>query len=329
MRVAKPLPLTLISINVADSALSEWSAGTTYATGARVKVTSASWPFREYESLADANTGNVPVATPSKWLDLGPINRHSMFDDRTGTVTTNAAGIDVTVAPGAVFDTIALLNLSNVSSVDIIVTRGGETIFSTSESTVLDFETSEDFYPEAYVAKYRSAAYSAAPYSAQPSSAQPIVADGISENLGYRDSLVFRREVFYSDAHVRLKLNGSNVGCGHCMVAKSVILGDAQYGLTTPFEDYSTKETDDFGTTYLLQRGFSKKLSVNIAFKTSQYDAITRRLASLRATPALWDANGDDTQFESLVVFGFLESVTPTLSYFSESHCAIDVEGLI
>jgi len=290
MRVSKPLSLTLVSTNVANSTLDEWSAGVAYSVGAKVKVTNGLWPFREYESMADDNTGNVPISTPSKWLDLGPINRHSMFDDRTGTITTNAGGIDVTVEPGSAFDTIALINLFGVSSVEITVTRLGQTLFSANESVVLD---------------------------------------SLFSDSDYCDALIFRPNIAQSDASVRIKLNGSSVGCGHCMIAKSIYLGDCQYGASTSIEDYSTKEKDSFGVAYLMQREFSKKLSVEISFPTDQYDSINRGLAALRATPALWDANGEGDYFQSLVVFGFLESFAPTIAYHSRSHCSIDVEGLV
>ncbi|MEG8045738.1 hypothetical protein QP175_05635 [Sphingomonas aerolata] len=97
----------LASSNVAENDAAEWSASATYATGARVMRVAT---HRVYESLTAANVGNDPAGASGKWLDVGPTNRWSMFDEALGTSTNNTNSIQVALNAGSA-NAVALLDV--------------------------------------------------------------------------------------------------------------------------------------------------------------------------------------------------------------------------
>ncbi|VXC81427.1 hypothetical protein SPHINGOT1_20139 [Sphingomonas sp. T1] len=105
----------------------------------------------------------------------------------------------------------------------------------------------------------------------------------------------------------------------------SVELGDTEATPTIGITDYSRRVTDDYGVTTVVERTFSRKMSVKLAVPFDSVSALQQRLASLRASSALWVA---DEQIAWLSVRGFykdfdLDHAAPPLSY-----CTLTVEGL-
>jgi hypothetical protein len=97
----------LVSSTVAENDAAEWSASATYAMGVRVMRAAT---HRVYESLVAANVGSDPAGVSGKWLDVGPTNRWSMFDEALGTSTTNANSIQVVLNAGSA-NAVALLDV--------------------------------------------------------------------------------------------------------------------------------------------------------------------------------------------------------------------------
>jgi len=106
---------------------------------------------------------------------------------------------------------------------------------------------------------------------------------------------------------------------------ETIELGTIETAPTIGITDYSRRVTDDYGVTTVVERGFSRRMSVRLAVPFDDVDALQRRLAELRATPATWIA---DDRFASLTVTGFykefeVDHAVPPLSY-----CTLSVEGL-
>jgi len=102
-------------------------------------------------------------------------------------------------------------------------------------------------------------------------------------------------------------------------------LGPIETAPTIGIVDYSRRVTDDYGVTTVVERAFSRRMSVRLAVPFDGTGALQRRLAALRATPATWTA---DDRFASLSVRGFykdfeVDHAVPPLSY-----CTLTVEGL-
>lgn len=106
---------------------------------------------------------------------------------------------------------------------------------------------------------------------------------------------------------------------------RSIDLGETEATPTVGIVDYSRRETDDFGMTTVVQRGFARTMSVRLIVPFDQADALQRTLASLRATPAQWIA---DERFAWLNFRGFFKDFEIDLAVPPVSYCTLTVEGL-
>ncbi len=203
MRVTKPLALTLVSTNVAESSLDEWSVATAYTVGNQVFYDpDDSLTYHEFEALTN-QTGAVPaIGGTTDWLDLGPANARAMFDDRVGSQTLVDEELVVAVTPGAFFDTIALLNISACSTINVLIKNG--------ETTLYD----EDFDTSGHAEDWASYFFGEDEDNLAALSVYPgIFAEG---TIG-RSSLILNPEIFYASCTITITMTGSagtNVGLG-------------------------------------------------------------------------------------------------------------------
>lgn len=102
-------------------------------------------------------------------------------------------------------------------------------------------------------------------------------------------------------------------------------LGATEAQPTISIVDYSRRETDDFGVTTVVPRGFARRMSVRTMVPFDQVDTLQRRLATLRAKPAQWVA---DAQFGSLSFAGFYKDFQIDLAVRPISFCTLTIEGL-
>lgn len=301
MRVTKPLALTLVSTNVAESSLDEWNVGTAYTVGNQIFYDpDDSLVYHEFEALTN-QTGAVPaIGGTTDWLDLGPANARAMFDDRVGSQTLVDEELVVAVTPGAFFDTIALLNISACSTINVLIKNG--------ETTLYD----EDFDTSGHAEDWASYFF--------------------GEDEDNLSSLILNPEIFYASCTITITMTGSagyNVGLGLLVIGRSRYLGETLYAPTIGIEDYSTKETDAFGNTYLVERPYADLVSAEFILDSVQVDNVRRELAKYRATPVLYDLNNAGSSYESLLVFGFFEQFDISLSFSTKSFCSLRVQSLI
>ncbi|MDV5823102.1 coiled-coil domain-containing protein [Sphingobium naphthae] len=102
-------------------------------------------------------------------------------------------------------------------------------------------------------------------------------------------------------------------------------IGTTEAAPTIGLTDYSRRETDDFGVTTVVKRGFSRTMSVRVMVPTANVDALQRQLAALRAKPVQWVA---DDRFESLSITGFYKDLSIDLAIPPVSYCTLTIEGL-
>lgn len=102
-------------------------------------------------------------------------------------------------------------------------------------------------------------------------------------------------------------------------------LGATEASPTVTLKDYSRLETDDFGVTTVVRRGFSRQMAVRLKVPADRIDAVQRRLADLRATPARWVA---DARYAILSANGFYKDFALDIPNASIASCTLTVEGL-
>lgn len=295
MKVTKPTALTLVSTNVPASAKAEWNAGTTYAIGTVVKDTRTT-PHREYESAQGSNLNHDPKTSPTWWTDLGATNQYKMLDDYTSSQTTNSGSIAVTLSVPTKGDTLGLFGLTG-ESVRVVSKSGGVVV---SDETYDLATSTTSSWSDYFFAEFE-----------------------------YRSDIVIPLLGYYNSLTIELTITAAGTAsCGHVVVGLASQIGDTQYGAKVGILDFSVKNTTDFGDTELLQRGYAKKGDSDIWVPTDRVDQVTRKLYALRATPCLWNMNNDNSDLESLIVFGFFRDISVTLQYESVSLCNVEIEGL-
>ncbi len=106
----------------------------------------------------------------------------------------------------------------------------------------------------------------------------------------------------------------------------SIDLGETEATPTISLVDYSRRETDDFGVTTIVERGFARRMAVKLIVPFGQVDALQRTLAALRAKPVQWVA---DETCAWLNFKGFFKDFEIDLNLPPVSYCTLTVEGLV
>lgn len=121
---------------------------------------------------------------------------------------------------------------------------------------------------------------------------------------------------------------GTTIKCGAALYGNTVELGAVEYGASAGITDYSRKETDEFGITTLVERGFSKHASYQLQVESSQLRRVFSTLAALRATPAVWTAT-DEYKLTPLNTFGYPKDWGVNIQYYNYASFSIEIEGLL
>ena len=254
-----------------------------------------------YESLQNSNLNKTPGLNPTWWQDRGATNRLAMFDNVIGTSTVATTSLTVVYAPGAVFNSIALVNLD--AAVIKITIRDG---------------LSGPIIYENIAGVSGAQSYSWYDYF-------------FNDPLLKRTQTIFSNIPPYLNAHVTLELTnsaGTNVSLAQMLVGDLATLGKTEYGASAGIVDYSIKQTDEFGTTTFVKRAFSKRLNASFNIENSNLNRVQSYLYTLRATPAVWIAS-DEVRFEeTLIVYGFYKDFSTEISYPTFSKCNIEIESL-
>lgn len=297
LTVVKPLEVTgamLVSTDVPETDYSAWSGSTTYALGARVILTST---HRIYESLQAGNLNKNPTTETAFWIEVSATNRWKCFDTSNSTQTAQATAISYRITPGVAITSFGALNLTNASSIRI-------RLIDPTYGTVYD-ETTD-------------------------LSALPAEADWWDWFFGIRvapELSVMTDLPAYPTADLLIDLAGGTdlaVGVFLFGQARQIGLG-VNLGANIGIQDYSRKETNEFGDTVLVQRAFSKRASFDMLLEKSDVDSTQSYLTGLRAIPCLWIGHKD---YESTVVFGIYKDFQITIAYATHSDCNLSLEGL-
>lgn len=142
--------------------------------------------------------------------------------------------------------------------------------------------------------------------------------------------LLFGPLLPYPNSTVKLTFTptaaGSTVSCGAALYGNTVSLGEVEYGASVGIEDHSRIETDEFGVSTLVERGFLKQASYNINVADAQLRRVFSTLAALRATPSVWTAS-DITNLSPLNVYG-VPTFNVNVAYYGYSNVSIEIKGI-
>jgi hypothetical protein len=296
MQFLKPTPITdaqFVSSTRAENDHAAWSNATTYAEGDRVILTST---HRIYYSVQAGNLNHNPATDDGTWwLDIGPTNRWAMFDNALGTVTAQATPLTVVLDTG-IINAIALLDIAG-TRVDVTLTdgAGGPSVYARS------FDIADD----AVLLDWWMYFFDAI------TPASTLVINDLPPYISGRLTVSI--------------VAGVTAECGTLAIGEMIEVGEVRAGARLGIIDYSRKETDEWGSTYVQQRAYAKRFEVDVTLPATSVDYVARQFAAIRATPVIWIG---DTQYESLIAYGWLRDWGINISYPTHSDASITIEGL-
>ncbi len=347
-KLIKPITVndaSLVSSTVYETAPAAWSSGTTYALNADASVASAGGLVTIYRSLQASNTNHAPASSPTwwkvlsttyaaysggatyaledrvinatdhqvyeslvggnvgnplsdttKWIAIGPTNKWAPFDQRIGSLASRADSMSYVLAVGMA-TAVAILE-AEAATVFVNMTDGS------GGPVVFDREISMDITPilDAWD-------YCFAPFE-------------------LRTDLAVTDLPPYENGVLTITLVGSGmVSCGVIVVGDVYELGMPQYGAELGILDFSAKETDKYGLTDIVERGFARRMDLQLISEPAALTRLYRLLASVRATPCVY-IGVDEAGFEPTLVYGFPRDFRIVISYPSYHLCSLQVEGL-
>jgi hypothetical protein len=280
--------------NVPENDYPQWAGGTTYAEGDRVIVLST---HKIYESLQNANTGNNPVTEITWWIEVGPTNRWAVFDNSNSTKTTQADNITYTLELGVVVNTLGILSLTGASQITVTMTdpTAGEVYDTTIELNT--YPQTNDWYNWFFGTRTQTNQY------------------------------IFKDLPPYVNADLKIEVIGdSTLAIGSIVLGQRRSFGKGiKYGARLGIQDYSRKETNEFGDIVLVQRAFARRGNFDLFIDASEVDRLQNFLSDIRATVCLWVVTED---YESTVIFGFYKNFDILINYPEYADCQLELEGL-
>lgn len=148
-----------------------------------------------------------------------------------------------------------------------------------------------------------------------------------TEAIAYNTEAVLAEIPLYANPTISVKISAADgvVSCGTMVVGQSRELGGAVYGAKGGIQDYSRKETDDFGNYTLVERSYAKRNTFRVVCENNNVDAIFNLLAEVRATPVVWLGTDDYALTWS---YGWARDWAVEIAYPTKSFLTIEIEGL-
>jgi len=302
MKVIEPITITntiLSSSNVAENDYTAWSSGTSYSIGDKVMVVGTT--HKNYESKTNSNLGNDPTTDDgTNWIDLGATNRWKAFDQKISDQVTNTGSIQYVLNHTNVVNAVAFFGLeADTVRIQVVETTSSTTVYDETYN-LLDTTSVVDWYT----------------YFFEPAEEKDV-------------ELLVTDLPAYSSTQITITITDSGGGTakvGQIVMGKAVQLGATLYETEIGIEDFSRKDTDDFGNAIIIERVFAQTADFQIRLDTLDARRIQRKLSQFRATPIVWIGN-DDSRY-GLILYGFYREFSINLSTFSTSYATIEVEGL-
>lgn len=292
-------PPSVISSNVDEDEAPVWDAGTPYTSGTQVQVLGTY--HRLYTAVVDNEGVFPPTGTPSTWIDNGGTNPWRMLDMATGagtpTVSTSVGNaITVDLSAPARTDSVVLLNVT-----------GGRVVI-----TVRDF-----------------AGVTVAEYDEYLLGEPPGVGwwEFFFGDRIANDIVVYTDFSLPAGGTISVTVEGGDEPAmlGKLIVGSTFEIGCARFGTSAGIIDFSRKERDAFGNNIVVERRYIDKCDYDVMIDTENAYAVKRKLAALRATPAVYI--GSENHLVT-VVFGFFRDFSIVLQGPKKSACSIQTEGV-
>jgi hypothetical protein len=291
-------------------AIALWQTGQSYAKGALViRQTPANSPSIDIAAIdyiyeaAGNDTATDPLIDKLGWINKGATDKYRAFDEYTNTQSAFVSG------------SILELTAMRVSALFLGQFDGNATLeiwtgSGANKTLVFSREIRHNVF-------LYDAAYSWTSYFFRELLGDLGSQDELSEFPAQFDSVT-----------IRLTAGSSGFRLGRVTLGTFVDLGLTRAAPNVGIFDYSVKETNDEGDTYLQVRRFAKTATYDLLVPTGRFDIVYATLKELRARPTVWV--GDDlNRLSSLRTYGFFRDFSLVLSGNDYCECNLEIEGLI
>lgn len=270
-----------------------YSAATTYAKDAAVYDPATKIV---YWSMVAGNVGKA-LSDPAFWNKRTAINRWAMFDDRNSTQTSNPEEIVSVFSAQAITQGLfaGAMDASEVRVSMTHPTRG--LVFSETKSLVLP-RSGSSFFGWCF------------------------------NRLRLRTWFLTLKLPVFANAlvTVTIKKPGGVPKCGMCLLGPTVDVGLSLMGLSTELKDYSTTTFFTDGSSSTVERGFSKKMSVDISVESDRVETIEDDLIKRRQKTLVF--LGSTMRGDTMLV-GRFSSLRKVIDSFPRSKMALQIDGVL
>lgn len=249
-----------------------------------------------YWSMQAGNVGK-PLSDPSWWNKRTAINRWAMFDDRNSTVTSNPEEIIAVVSARAITQGLfaGALDASEVLVSMTHPTRG--VVYSEKRSLVLP-RSGSSFFGWCF------------------------------NRLRMRTWFLTLKLPVFANALVTITIRkpGSVAKCGMCLQGAVVDSGRSLMGPSTELKDYSTTTFYADGSSDTFERGFSKRMSVEVLVESDRVEELEDYLSSRRQKVMVYLAS---TVRGDTMLVGKFSSLRKVINTFPRSRMSMQIEGVL
>lgn len=241
------------------------------------------------------------------WTKIGSTNDWALFDDYTntysvGTDTDDGTEIDITIRIDSA-DTISFFNL---------IGRTLELTLKSDDNTVL-WNKIINLIPNTSTSWFEY-------YFGGP-------ADFISKDLFF----ILPSPMYGNKLNIKITSSGI-CQLGMFKFGRSTFIGQTLYSPKFGIIDYSKKTTNDYGETSLSIGAYKKYCNIDLMVEKEDVDKVFTKLASFRGKSVVVVADNSDLeveQFQSMLIFGFLNDWYITVEGPNYTVCTAEVTGLI
>lgn len=281
-----------MTTNVTEDANPIWVSGTAYSVGNLVHRVET---HRIYKCAVATSSTVAPEDNVSEWQDVGPTNAWAMFDRENGSQTQNVDSITFSITPDGLVDALAVINVNAIEMTVEMSTVADGIVYSKTEPLVIRSVSDwREFWVKLPVRKQR------------------VVLDDLP---------------LYLDATITITLTaiGETVECGTFVTGMLKSIGDTVWGSNGGINDFSVKDTDEFGNWTIRPRPFRDRDSFDVEVPTAKLDGVRQYLSQKRAVPQLWIGS---SLYQGMITYAMCKNFEVNYSNAVISHVTLELEGL-
>lgn len=294
-RMILPYDITDASMtsSIAEDDHPVWAAGTAYAVGAKVIRNHVI-----YEAV-QASTGIDPATdNGAKWSKGLATNRWKPFDTYLQDQASASESATWTITPSGVATGVALFG------VEAATVR----VKMTDATAGVVYDNTIDLIDSTAIATYTDWFF------------KPVERQN--------QAVLTNLPPYPAPVEVTIATPGGTAKVGQIVIGYAEDLGIALNGLGVGINDYSRKQSDDFGRVSPVERGFASKLTPIIGISTARLNYIVSRFAARRAKPTVYSF---DSKYRpnDYAAYGFYERFDVLAQYANITELNLTINGLV